>query len=56
MKVENCVLFGGLSADPCPEDSLCNGSGGSSEDVREEPGYMNFGNKDQVVRSSKDHC
>ena len=28
LKVENCVFFGGLSEDPCLEDSLCDGSEG----------------------------
>ena len=56
LKVENCVFFGGLSEDPCLEDASMMALRGCSEDVREEPGYVSFCNKDQVVRSSKDHC
>ena len=56
LKVENYVLFGGLSEDFSPGGSLS----GSSEGLRrgEGGGRINrsFCNRNQVVRTSEDDC
>ena len=45
LKVENCVLFSGLAEDLSQETASRIALRGSSEEVREEPGYILIGVK-----------
>ena len=60
LKVENCVLFSGLAEDLSQETASRIALRGSSEEVREEPGYILIGVKKkpnkQIVRTLKDFC
>ena len=56
LKVENYVLFGGLSEDSSPGGSLSYGSEGLFQRGKEGARtYRGFCNKNQVVRTSKDY-
>ena len=57
LKVENYVLFSGHTEDVSPGDRLSDGSEGLFR--RGKGGariYREFGNKTEVVRTSKDYC
>ena len=54
LKIENSVLFHGLSEDFGPEDSLSCSSGGLLWKNKGGARIYSFCNKNQVVRTSKD--